>query len=441
MGLFDNREIAIAIWAVFLAAWLLFSARRSSAPGRLLKAFAQKQIRTALALMTLYIVLMVVGLRAVGLWDIGQLKNTILWSLFVAPVSLFRINSIADDPHYYRNAIKDNLSLVVVLEFVIAFFTFDLWVELLIVPLTAVFAAMLAVAESRKEHANVAHLLNTLLALFGLGLIVYAAYGLIADFRFFATMQTLSDFYLPPVLSLLFLPFLFVLALYVSYENAFVSLRFSLKNPALESYAKRRAFLRFHVNTRLLNRWTRNLNIATPRSRREVDDSIREVKTLYARESNAPDVPYESGWSPYHACEFLVTEGLHAGDYHKGFEGWWASSPYHEVGDTAIVRNSIAYYIEGGEFAATTLKLVLNVNEPKSAQEARERFINMAQMLFECALGSAMPDNIERLLSSETGTVLKLHGKEIVIVKDPWPGHHLGGYELNFIIRNSASGT
>lgn len=436
MRLFDNREIAIAIWAVLALVWALYAMRRSPTVVGLLKAFAQKQILTALTLMILYIVLMVIGLRAAGLWDIGQLKNTILWTLFVAPVSLFRVTSIADDPHYYRNAIKDNLSLVIVLEFVIAFYTFNLWIELLIVPVTALLAAMVAVAESRKEHAKVAGVLSGCLALFGLGVIIRAVYGLIADFRSFATIHTLSDFYLPPVLSLLFLPFIFVLALYASYESAFVRSRFSIKDAALESYAKRRALLGFHVRTGLLERWTRNLNFARPQSRREIDQSICDVKTLHARERNPPDVPPESGWSPYLAREFLSAEGLQPGDYHKGFDGWRASSPYLEVGGATVLRSNIAYYIEGNEFAATVLKLVLNVNEPRSAREARERFFGIARVLFERALGQNIPGEIERLLVSETAGSSRQLGKEVAVTREDWPGHRLDGYEIAFAIRN-----
>ena len=61
MSLFDNREMAIAIWAMLLLAWASFAMRRSSGLGGLLKAFAQKRILTALTLMMVYVVLMVIG--------------------------------------------------------------------------------------------------------------------------------------------------------------------------------------------------------------------------------------------------------------------------------------------------------------------------------------------------------------------------------------------
>jgi hypothetical protein len=65
---------------------------------------------------------------------------------------------------------------------------------------------------------------------------------------------------------------------------------------------------------------------------------------------------------------------------------WWASSPYLEIGD-AIMPNNLAYYVDGHEAVATTLKLVLNVNAPETAQKARCSFLEIARILYEKALG------------------------------------------------------
>ena len=47
---------------------------------------------------------------------------------------MFRIPQIAEDKHYFSNAIKDNFKVFAVVEFIVAFYTFKLWVELLIIP-------------------------------------------------------------------------------------------------------------------------------------------------------------------------------------------------------------------------------------------------------------------------------------------------------------------
>jgi hypothetical protein len=49
-------------------------------------------------------------------WLVGYraAEKTIIWSVTVAAVSLFRIATIAEDQHSFKNVIKDNLKLIVV---------------------------------------------------------------------------------------------------------------------------------------------------------------------------------------------------------------------------------------------------------------------------------------------------------------------------------------
>lgn len=439
MDIFNNREISIAFWIFVLAVWGATHSSVKKSFYNLIKTFGNRLLLTVFGLMAVYIGLLIYGLHEVGLWDTGQLKNTIIWSVFVAAVSLVRSNAIADDPHYYRNAIKDNLKLVVVLEFIIAFYTFDLWLELLIVPFAVMAGGMLAVAQSNKEYEPAEKFINNILALFGGSLVAYAIYNLYQDFELFAKAQTLTDFVLPPLLSLLFLPFLFIMALYSNYQSAFIRLQFSLDDSSLQSFAKRHAIIGFHIHSGLLKRWTRNLTILHPENKQQIKDSIREVKMLRARERNPEDVPYERGWSPYAATESLVVEGLHPDDYHRAFgdeNEWAANSPYLNIGD-GIITNSIAYYIDGDEFTATKLKLVMDVNDPQSSENAQQQFTDIARLLFDKALHNEMPEEIENHLLAATDTTAHLHGKKVEISKTEWPEHRMAGYTLKFVIQNS----
>ena len=96
MDLFNNREISIAIWVVILAVWVSTHATVRKSFSRVVKVFCNKIILTTLALMGAYISLLIFGLYQLGFWDTGHLKNTVIWSLSVDAISLFRINEITD---------------------------------------------------------------------------------------------------------------------------------------------------------------------------------------------------------------------------------------------------------------------------------------------------------------------------------------------------------
>ena len=87
------------------------------------------------------------------------------------------------------------------------------------------------------------------------------------------------EFLLPTVLTILFLPFLYCLAAWVSYENVFVRLGFLVKDPELRQFAKRRLLASFGFNFRRLNRWSARLIRDRLRSKEDVLASIRSVIT------------------------------------------------------------------------------------------------------------------------------------------------------------------
>lgn len=435
MDIFNNREIALGFWLIAGILWAAFNASVRASFGDVWKAFCSPKILVPLGLMAAYITVLVFGLSEAGLWGWAQLKNTVLWSLSVAAVSLFRVPKIAEDEHYFWHAIRDNFKVIAVLEFVIAFYTLPLWAELLLVPIATILVGMQVVAQGKAEYAPARLLIDWLLTALGGGLVVFAGYKLVTDFGSFAQAGTLSDFALPIALTLLFLPFLYVLALYVSYENAFARLNLTFHEPPLRHYAKRTALFRFHVRAHLLRRWLRNIQMRTPGDRAALRASIAQVKEL-ARRSKAPAaVPPEEGWSPYLAREFLSEDGLVPNDYHQDpidDAAWFAASPYFEIGE-AILPNNIAYYVEGDEHVARRLKLVVNFNDQETAKETRERFAGLAENLFHRALDKDPPEAVRASILQERPHSLAVDDKTILLTRDSWPSGR--GYEMHFIVQ------
>src|SRR5690606_18486504 len=126
--------------------------------------------------------------------------------------------------------------------------------------------------------------LNGVTVVVGLAIFAYTLTKVVADFANFASLATLRDFYTPVLLSLLFVPFIFVMHIVVSYENAFVRLRFLIEDDKLRRYMKLRAMLGFGPAVGMLNRWSRNVGLVRPRDNTEVRRSIREVWDARRRE-------------------------------------------------------------------------------------------------------------------------------------------------------------
>lgn len=429
----STREIATLFWfAITFLACVIYPKTRVPLLD-LVRTFFQRQILLVVALLAFYVVLIVWALSSLSLWRFDQLKNTLVWSLAVAFASLFRIPGIAGNPPFFRDWIKDNLKVIVFVEFLLNAYALPLLAELALLPVIALVVAMVAIGEREERYAPTVKLLNAVLALTGVGLFVYAAYVAIVDFQHFASVQTLRDFYTPIFLSLLLLPFIFVMHVYMSYETALVRINLSIPDRRLRPFAKLRAIVAFGPSVALLRKWTRNLAAHRPHDKNAIRQSIKEVKAGRRREKNPPCVPPERGWSPTVAKGYLTDQGLIAGDYHRSFDEWFASTPYLELGD-GLMPDNLAYYVEGDELVATRLKLVLNVNSPADPHASETRFREVAQLL----LDRSIPGH--GIVLGTDGLGRELQHWRVRVEKNSWEGGIAGGYDKRLIINICGAG-
>ena len=71
------------------------------------------------------------------------------------------------DEEFIRKVLKDNLKLTAILEFIISTFTFNIWVELAIIPITTMIVMMNVIAERKEEYEKVHKLLDIVLTVAG----------------------------------------------------------------------------------------------------------------------------------------------------------------------------------------------------------------------------------------------------------------------------------
>jgi hypothetical protein len=276
--IFSNREIAIIIWLIIFLIWGLSKRDVRKSFFSVLKAFSAKPIITATLLMVAYISLMVAAFYKIGLWDATKIKDTIIWSVTVAFVMLVNINKTRDDEYYFKNTILDNMKLVVVLEYILNLYVFDLIIELILTPVLAILVMMIAIAEYNSEYKQVEKFLNGVLSIIGIVIVIFSIYNIVVHFNSFATAGHLTDFLLPPIFTIAFLPFVYLMALYVSYEILFIRIGFFIKDPDLAKYTKRKIIFAFHFDLKSLNAWSKQLGGLRINDKDDVLDAIKGFK-------------------------------------------------------------------------------------------------------------------------------------------------------------------
>lgn len=429
----SNREIATLIWMAIFLAWALSVPKVRKSLGGVLKAFCKHQILIPLAVASVYIFGCVVALSAMGVWQWSSLKTTLIWSVTFAFVAMFDINRVTEDSMYFRKTLRDIFGATVIVVFIAELYSFSLLTEVSLLPVLAFLVLVYTVSETRPELEKVKNVLGWVVGGAGLVILTYGIRRIVMGFEGVATWSTAREFAIPILLSVMFLPFIYVLSIYATYGTVFTLVGLRIADSELLRYAKRQAILTFKGDLDFLRRWSRYVAMHNPESREDVRRSIEHIKGVKRRERNPPVVPEGDGWSPYTAKEFLREENLATGDYHQLGEEWFASSPYVEIGE-GILPDNVAYYVEGDEIAVKCLKLILNVNNPSDSSAAEERFLLQVRALLTKALGERAGEGIGRRIIRDREFQESVAGGNVSLVREDWIGGRPGGFSLKLTI-------
>jgi len=168
-----------------------------------------------------------------------MLKDTIIWFLISGIVICFNSISSKKNERYFKNVLKENLQIVLIIEFFVNTQTFSLAVEIILVFLFTFFAVMIAFTEINEEYKS-AHKFFERVSVFGGFLILFAVvWSFILNIQDFDVIDTIKTFLLPIVLTFAILPFAYLIMIYSRYEILFVRLKIGReKSPGLIRYAK-----------------------------------------------------------------------------------------------------------------------------------------------------------------------------------------------------------
>jgi hypothetical protein len=390
----NNRETAIAIWIGLVAILSLFKKDARHSLGGLAKLFFGRKIFAIYLLSVGYTCIGIFILYRLHAWTIHELKDVALWCTVTIVRTMMKLTSEHNkkNRHFFKEALREVFMFTIFIEFITETYTFGLITELILVPLLVLIGGMQALAADDAKYKTAKSFLYNLVIIYGLTLFAHAIYEIVRHFHEFASAEKLREFIISPALVLWFLPWLFLLSVYMRFETAFIMLKFSLPEKHLRRIAKRKAFFAFLFDVEGLERWKMRLNFYNPENASGIAGSIAEIKALQKIEKNPPYVDPADGWSPYEAKDFLKADGIETRYYENAYEDEWsASSPYTKIDDD-FMADGIAYYVSGNRHIAKELELRLNINQPAKEKESLQYFLEKVSRLYACAVNEPVPE-------------------------------------------------
>lgn len=432
--IFNNRELATLIWLLVFLTLINFSRENRESIKKILNLIFSKQLLTIWLLVALHISLAAYLLHFIGLWEISELKDTIIWVLLVAPATIFTFYKEKDNKKYFKNSLLENFRFSLIVEFLSGLYVFSFIAEFVLLPTITFLSVLLIFAKREEKYKPVQTLLEVILFCVGLILIYHTISQIIIQVKTLATIDTLRSFILPPIFAIWFIPFLYCLSLYTAYEDAYIRVNAALSKTGILRFAKKRALLLFNINVEGLKRWSTLIFRIEIDSKEKVNESISSIKRAQRSERNPPKISLNKGWSPYKAKEFLSNVGIDTGYYENSYENeWFAISKYTNL-DNEIVGNNISYSVSGDNFIAKKLCLSLRIHAPSLSENAIEKFLEYAKELFRKAVQSELPSNLILAIRKKETKSQFIKNIQISIKIENWENIE-SGYGLNLILQ------
>ncbi|HTO16358.1 MAG TPA: hypothetical protein VLZ83_11335 [Edaphocola sp.] len=240
---FNNREIALISYLMIFIVWVLTQKKLRLSIASVVKAFTAWRILVLIFALLLYISFIVLGLFKMRLWDKYLIKDTVYWTFGVGFIILMNYDKAFKEEHYFKDLIKENFKVLLILEFIVGLYVFGIITEFILMPFVILFSVLLGYTQVYKEHEEVHKFINGIFVILGTVYIIYSGYHIYSDFTEFATAENLKILLFPIIMSVLFLPFAYSFALLVHYESLFARIDSFVKDSKLRRFAKLRIFL------------------------------------------------------------------------------------------------------------------------------------------------------------------------------------------------------
>ncbi len=226
MSILSTREWATIIWGLLLLIYIMSHKELRKSFGKVIVILWGKKLRRLWEIILIYVLIITFIFCRSSVWENIYIKDIIIWFLSSGFIICMNAVSKEADDQYISKVIKDNLKLTIILEFLMSTFTFNILIELAIIPIITIITVMNAIAERKAEYNNVHKLLDFVEAIAGFWIIYETLKIGVIEYKELNVINTLVSFMIPIVYLVLIIPLVYILELYSKYELLFFRMTF-----------------------------------------------------------------------------------------------------------------------------------------------------------------------------------------------------------------------
>lgn len=227
--IFTTREVSIGIYMVIIAIIVWFKCRREVL--NVLQCLFNIQLVIPFMILLVYVSIIIYCSTRMFFWNWIYLKGILMWFIFVGVPFCFNAVHNVLPKDYFTSEITKNFKFVVLLEYITGTYTFSFAIEMVLQPFLAflVIIGTFVDCDSNKNIENCKVIKKTcdfLLCLAGVVIFCFSIKELISSISTIVYKDVIFDLASPIVLSILFLPAAYFMAVISKYQLIFIRMKF-----------------------------------------------------------------------------------------------------------------------------------------------------------------------------------------------------------------------
>lgn len=250
----STRERAIIIWVTTFLIWVIRKNKNILSDfNNVLKCFFNRKILSSTIILFLYNIVMVYILYNLKFWNVWLLKDTFIW-VFWSFSLILSLSKQYKEKWFLKNILLSTVKRVLLFEFIFNVYTFNIGVELILVPIITWLSLLSRFTGTKKEYKMVNTIFSYILSFF----IIWYWFYIVGDFiktpENLINSNNFYSFLLPILLTIFIIPLLYMYGLIMAYEGLFIRMSNCFrKNKKLYRIAKIKIIKYFWLNLNKLN--------------------------------------------------------------------------------------------------------------------------------------------------------------------------------------------
>lgn len=240
---FSPREWAAIVLFLLIGLWAVMTAPNGVTG--VLKALLHPKLLGVFLGGLVYLTFWVWLLNIAGLWSFSLLKETIFYAI-TSTALVTKSIQISNNKDLFRNQIWGNIKATTIIAYVINIYSFPFWAELLLLIVFSFFTLIKGFAEGWDcvKNEDVIKFSNGVITLVMLVYLIGFIHWLIDGWLDIFSKTNFYCLLLPIVLGIIFIPYMYVIALYSSYELMLMRIRVIAQNTGNDYYFRRNLILK-----------------------------------------------------------------------------------------------------------------------------------------------------------------------------------------------------